>query len=314
MPKKRKGIRKSTYIKPGPHETSMVYTYDKGKKKHIKTTKYKNASHIGDYKKLTGKTYFSPKTEREEEYNYKELKDPKAVFPKVFNAYMNLLEVFEGNDSEIIIEFGFDNITDKVKGTSKRTAITKVITKEVARAVKNLFPKLKRRLQPISWAKFWLYPEENKPKLHLWIKSKDGTAITIDLATIESIWTEGEVRLISITKSNREELASYFQRRNCNLDNYPPNIHVFEMSKDLEKIEGKEMERANAEEEFKLMEPIYQDSKPQTVKINGRKETFQVITYETFEQRRIKLSKVTKEKTYKGKKIKNQNQGGMKNE
>lgn len=306
MPKKRKRIRKSTYIKPGPHETSIVYTYDKGRKKYIKTMKYKNASHIGQYKRITGKIYKTP-TGEIKEYNYRELQDEKAVFPKVFNANMNLLEVFEGNDSEIIIELGFGNITDKVKGTSKRTAITKVIAKEAGRAVKNLFPKLKRRLQPISWAKVWLYPEENKPKLHLWIKSKDGTAITIDLATIESIWTEGEVRLISITKSNREELARYFERGKYDLNNYPPNLHIFEMSKDLKWIEGNEKERVKAEKEVERMRPVYQDTKKQTAKINGKTETLQVTTYETFEQRKIKLSKVTKDKTYKGKKIENKN-------
>jgi hypothetical protein len=273
---------------------SQVFIYDNGRKCFIKTQKYKNASHIKEYKRLTGNTYFNPKTQKEEQYNYKELQVATKVYAKAFGAYMNLLENFEGNNTEKLLENRFDR--------EIRT------TKELSRIYKNFLQKLIRRLPPVIIGKFWLFDDKYKPRLHLWIKSQGNEELIIDPKMLSKIWEEGEIKVIEITKENRVEKAKYYERKNCLMDFYPPKLQIFELfPKDKVKIvDSQEVQRAIAEQEMKRrrMQMTYGDTKPTNATVNGREETLQVTTYEDFEQQKVKLSKTTKAKKYK--RIKNQ--------
>ena len=207
------------FREPSPDEQTTIYKYDQEKRMDLVTKKYKNSEHIKIYKRVSGKQMINEITGEIKDYKSRVNKNYSQVIIKLKGTYRILLNNFNGEDSEIIIILWWD--------------VEIIDIREENPSVKNFLEKLQRRFPQIIFVKVLLYRDKTRPEYHLWIKTRDGTRLEIDEATIKALWEDETKRakVEPITKENRYSKAEYFANKQYNKNVYPTSIQICTFSR-----------------------------------------------------------------------------------
>ena len=283
-------IQKVPFQEPEPEETTEIIKY--GDKIDLRTKKYKDSNHIKIYQRFNKNEMINTITGEIKPIRKKDNKAEREVF-----AYMK----------------GVNHITEQnLLGTLNKGILIQLKTNQEMTSTqalliwKNYKDKILRRLpKGTKWIRVLIYHNENMPEYDFWIIAPE--AITLDTATIKSLWEDGtktaEVTT-PVTKKVLEEKAQYYKRDKVRMDLYKPNEQILGNSKGLQKVNIENTKHGVAKKQCRGYKRIFKSCKRQTETIDNLEQEVQVYTYETYEKekRTIKL-KVTNDKKYIKKKV-----------
>ena len=225
-------------------------------------------------------------TGEEREYKRKEKRKSNSVYGGLKVGYRTIKNNFKGKKYEYIYVFEFIvEVTD---------------INQLKKEMKSIKEKLERKFGDIIFIRILIYKEEHQPIIHFWIKRADSTEIETTVEELETLWGNGKVRIITVTKNNVDGLASYFCDETINTELYPTGIRIWSTSSNIEKIEPiEDIDHEQTEEMTKGCNLIYGKSMSFEDATTG--EELQYITYESYyKPETISIRKLTAGTKYKG--------------
>lgn len=275
------------YKKPQPKEKATVYVFNDNKQFDIVIRKHPKTTKISEWVRIAGNKMRNVITGEERNITQKEKRKASSAFGGLKVSYRVIKNTFKGKGNEYIYVFEFSiQVTD---------------INQLKKEIKSIIEKLKRRFGEIIFIRVLLYKEEHQPIIHIWVKKVDGTEIETTTAELETLWKNGKVTIIKVTKNNIESLASYFCNQGIHKELYPTGIKVWSPSTNIEEIETLEdIDYEQAEEIVKGCKQTY--GKSLSFTDSWTNQEIQQITYESYNRpQEMKLRKVPTTTTkYKG--------------